>query len=202
MPSDVQIINAALVKLGHDLIQSRLDDSDQARAADTLYDICRDDTLAAHDWNFATKRAQLGELAVTLTTDEWTHAYSLPTDCIRISYIEPKGTEYAVENGRIYTDHDSPIQVVYIARITDSGIYSANFVGAFVYRLCMELTTAITARDGYMKDFSQLYLLAIRDAKATDGLEGTGVIEDSNPLGDVRRFSNTSGPDHSGWPWW
>lgn len=201
MPNDIQIVNAALVKLGHEPIAALTDESDQARAANAIYDICRDDALSAHDWNFATKRAQLAELAITQPTDEYTHFYQLPTDGLRVLYIEPIGTRYAVENGRIFTDLAAPLKIAYIARITDAALYSANFVAAFVYRLCAELVTALTARDGYTKDFWALYQDKLREAKASDAQEGTGIVETDNPLGDVRRFSATSGVDHSGWPW-
>jgi len=201
MASDVQIANAALMKLGHEPIVSFNDESDQARAVNAVYDICRDDVLSAHDWNFATKHVQLAEVVQTVATDEYAHFYQLPSDYIRILYVEPIGEKFAVRDGQIYTDASSPIKVAYIARVTDSGRFSANFVGAFVYRLCAELVTALTARDGYQRDFWGLYAGKIQEAKSTDGLEGSGVVEDDNPLGLARLTSGSFGVDHSGWPW-
>lgn len=202
MASDVQIVNAALVNLGHEPIQSLLDESDQARAANAVYDICRDDALAAYPWNFATKRFQLAELVITLNTDEWAKAYQEPVDCLRVLYIEPKGTRFRVEEGgRILTNQGGPIKGAYIARVTDTTRYSPSFIQAFVYRLDMDLSTALTARDGYKKDFAALFQGAIRDAKSTDAQEGSGVIEDWSPLADVRLVGMTNGFDWSGWPY-
>src|SRR5574341_281558 len=133
--SEVNIGNMALIDLGHEQVQSFLDDSDQARALKELYPHARDRTLAAHPWNFATKRLSLAAAVITLNTDEWDHAYLPPADSLRVLYIEPRGTPFVVENGYILTNASSPVKCPVIYRITDPSLFSANFVSALQYRL-------------------------------------------------------------------
>lgn len=184
--SDVDIANAALIDLGHEQIQSFFDDSDQARAINAIYAMNRDRTLAAHPWNFATKRLSLAAAVITLNTEEWSNAYLLPTDSLRVLYIEPLGTPFRVENGYILTNSTSPVQCPVIFRITDPGIFSVNFVSALQYRLSASLCNAITARRGNAQDYWRLYQNELQEARTTDGQEGWEPRERDSPIGFAR----------------
>lgn len=187
--SDLDICNAALTDLGHEHIQSFLDDSDQARALNAIYTMNRDRTLAAHPWNFATKRLSLAAAVVTLNTDEWDAAYLLPADSLRVLYIEPRGTPFVVENGYILTDVSSPVKCPVIFRITDPGLFSVNFVSALQYRLSAALCNAITARRGTAQDYWKLYQMELQEARTADGMEGWEAKENDNPIGFARVVS-------------
>lgn len=186
MASDVEIANAALVDLGHEPIQSFLDDSDQARALNTIYTMNRDRTLAAHPWNFATKRLSLAAAVITLNTDEWDNAYLLPADSLRVLYIEPRGTPFVVENGYILTNVAAPVRCPVVFRITDPELFSTNFVSAFQYRLSAALCNAITARRGSAQDYWKLYQIELQEARTADGMEGWEARENDNPIGFAR----------------
>jgi hypothetical protein len=184
--SDIDIANAALIDLGHETIQSFLDDSDQARALNTIYAMNRDRTLAAHPWNFATKRLSLAAAVITLNTEEWSTAYLLPTDSLRVLYIEPLGTPFRVENGYILTNASAPLQCAVIFRITDPATFSVNFTSALQYRLCAALCNAITARRGNTQDYWRLYQQELQEARTTDGQEGSESRERDSPIGFAR----------------
>ncbi len=188
--SDVDIANAALIDLGHDTIQSFLDDSDQARAVNAIYEITRDRVLAAHPWNFATRRLSLAEAVVTIETEEWTKAYLLPADSLRVLYVEPKGTPFVVENGYILTDATAPLRCAVIYRITDPAVFSVNFASALQYRLDAALCMGLTARRGNTMDYWALYQRELQEARTTDGQEGWEARNNDSPIGFARVNGN------------
>lgn len=184
--SDVDIANAALIDLGHETIQSFLDDSDQARAVNAIYSLNRDRVTASHSWNFATQRVSLAAAVVTLNTNEWDAAYLIPADVLRVLYIEPKGTPFVVENGYILTDASSPVLAPVLMRVTDPAKFSQNFISALQYRLAASLCTAITARRGNAQDYWRLYQLELQEARTADGMEGWEAKENDSPIGFAR----------------
>lgn len=184
--SDVDIANAALVDLGHEPIQSFLDDSDQARAVKAIYTLNRDRTLAAHPWNFATQRVELAAAVITLHTNEWDNAYLIPADVLRVLYIEPRGTPFVVENGYILSNVSSPVLAPVLVRITDPATFSQNFISAFQYRLAASLCTAITTRRGNAQDYWRMYQIELQEARTADGQEGWEPKENDSPIGFAR----------------
>lgn len=187
MAAQVEIANAALIELGHEAIESFLDDSDAARAVNAKWGIARDYALAAHPWNFATQRHELAAAAeVTLATQEWSVAYTMPTDALRVLYIEPRGTPYVVENGYILTDASAPLYVPCIMRVVDTQRWSPVFTQAFVYLLCAMLCQAITARRNNAMDYWKLYQMMLQEARTIDGQEGWEGKETDSPIGFAR----------------
>lgn len=118
MASEVDICNLALSHLGDDATVSSLDPpegSAQAEHCARFYPQARNSLLEMHDWNFATRRAQLAE--VTSDWEQWRHAYVQPADCLRVlavldpnvpdDYSYPLVSPFYVEGGPV------PTQAVY-----------------------------------------------------------------------------------------
>lgn len=91
MASEVDICNLALGHLGDNATVASLDPpegSAQAEHCARFYPIARDALLEMHDWNFATKRAQLA--LVGSAWNQWKYAYALPSDCMNvIAVLDP-----------------------------------------------------------------------------------------------------------------
>lgn len=72
----------------------------------TFFDDSRDEILASHPWNFASKRAYAVQ-----TTDPlfgYDNAFTKPTDCLRVFTIEQDASaEFKVEGSLILTDEGS-----------------------------------------------------------------------------------------------
>lgn len=103
MPSEVDICNLMLARLGDDATVSELDPpegSAQAEHCATFYPIARDSLLEMHNWNFATRRK-----ALTLTTTPagagYRLAYLLPAECIQMFAVIPPdvSNDYTVPFG-------------------------------------------------------------------------------------------------------
>jgi len=180
--NEVEIVNAAIIQLGHSPITALIEDSDQARAANVLYPLCRDDVLRAHPWNFATIWSSLAKLAEDPVSGDWDFAYALPVNTLRVLAIEPDTWEYAVSSGKLYTNLDSPVVVQLVTRVTDTSLFDPVFVQALIYRLAMDLCLAITARTSNRQVFEESYRLKLQEARTIDGQEGSPLRDDDSPL--------------------
>lgn len=83
--SVVGIVNMALMRIGVKRIASLTENSEQAIAANAIYEYIRDEVLEAKDWRFAKTRVALAQNA---TEPEYGYdfAYTLPTDFLRICF--------------------------------------------------------------------------------------------------------------------
>jgi len=168
----IDLVNTALLRAGCDVITA-LDqaNSRNARVADTIYDITRQELLRLHPWNFAVTRA---ELTASGTTPDFGYGYQfpLPTGCLRVLREEDERTVYKVEGQMILTD-ESEFFLVYIADIEDVGIMDPTFRTALILRLAAQFADMIKLD---MK-LSQLLSIeaerALRTAKQIDGQEQT-----------------------------
>ncbi len=110
MPSaltDLQLCNAALVKLGATPITG-LDAGDAAASiAQTLYPLVTEAVLAAHPWSFTLKRAALTALADPPPVD-FRKRFALPGDFLRALYIDNRGASprYAILGDELHSDAD------------------------------------------------------------------------------------------------
>lgn len=181
MASQTAICNQALTKLGAQRIINLSDEGRNAQALAAVYDIKRDAELAAHPWTFAIARAQL-PASSTAPAWGWSRAFPLPADYLELVEVNgcwvfsatgevPFQIE-SFENGTaILTDMGSPLQIRYIKRVTNAGLYPPLFVEAFACRLaaelCEELTQSLSKREAAWNERTQ----AVRDAKRVNSIE-------------------------------
>lgn len=159
MATETSICNSALAKLGCPQIVALTDASKHAQFCTQFYATTRDEVLAAHRWNFAMKRATL--VATTAPAFEWTYAYTLPTDCLRVIQLngyettETRG-EFSVEAGLLLTD-ESPAKIRYIAQITTASLFPTLFVEALATKLAANLAGPLTGSQTMAGEFMQQY---------------------------------------------
>lgn len=90
MASEVDICNLALGHLGDNATVASIDPpegSAQAEHCQRFYPIARDTLLELHNWNFATRRAQLAQ--VICPWPEWKYAYAQPANTINVLAVMP-----------------------------------------------------------------------------------------------------------------
>jgi len=175
MASDVGIVNAALAKLGLRSILSFGDDRTEARLATDTYADLRDAVLRDHPWNFATQRA-----AITAETDTpvWGYGFSYPWPedpyCLRILDIKDIGTQpFKIEGRKILTDVSSPINILFVSRVTDPNVMDVLFRDALAARIAMEWAEKLTRSTQVQEAMHTLYKSKLKSAKSTDGMEGS-----------------------------
>lgn len=175
----INIVNAALIKAGCDIIAS-LDQqqSKNARIASITYDIIREELLRLHPWNFAKVRSTLAPLtAVPLF--EYGYQYQIPADCIRVLHTRESETVYKIEGRFLLCDEDT-LDIVYISNVSDTSLFDATFRKALILRLAAEFAASIKIDTQLQSSLSQQAEAALRMAKQIDGQEQTADMLVSN----------------------
>lgn len=159
MPSVVEIANLALGKLGPGsgfITSFEADTTVEAVTARRTYAAMRDLVLESHPWRFARKRAGL---AADTDTPEWGYdlQYEVPEDFLRLLSIENYDGDYEVEAGFILTDAAAPLNIRYLARITDTSQFTPAFVDALATRWAAEMAMTITKSTKAQQDLLTMY---------------------------------------------
>ena len=143
MASKIDIISQALVLTGHDTINSLNDPGRVVRVALRVYDDAKETALKSSNWTFARFKAQLSKLT-TDPIDEFTSAYQLPSDSLKVLFIRPR-VRYKIYQDQLYTNETGAIYIDYIANISE-----ARMPGDFSRYLSFVLATdyGIPIREG------------------------------------------------------
>lgn len=175
MASEVSIANRALLMLGARPITSFSDTSEEARIANATYADIRDEMLRGHPWNFAIKRASL---AASATAPEWDmdNAFLIPTDCLRVLEVNADvDQEWKLErtaDGRvIVTDLDAPLEIRYIARVTEPELFCEGFRRALAEQCAAVWAERVTGSTDRAAKMAVQAKQTLAQAKNEDGQE-------------------------------
>jgi hypothetical protein len=160
MADETSICNLALAKLGISPIMALTDQSKQAQFCSRFYTQTRDEVLQGHRWNFAMRRAALNQLS-TAPQSEWSFAYQLPVDCLRVVQLngyEPteRFGEFSVEADQLLTNAEEA-NVRYIGRVEDGAFYHPLFVHALATMLASRLAGPLTGSRNMPQELLQEY---------------------------------------------
>ena len=87
--------------------------------------------------------------------------------------------EWAVEGRNIVSDAAAPLNILYIADITDTSIYDAKFTEAYAMRLASDVAYEITANQTVVTGASSAYRLLIQEACLVDAQETLSASENT-----------------------
>ena len=185
MASAVDIANSALNLLGASTISAFTDDSKNARLINQRYEPVRNRVFRSHAWNCLHKRVQLAQNS-TAPVIEYTYAYALPSDCLRVLKVHNGTTDsiqsaidYKLEGRNIVTD-EGTVFIIYIALDTDPNNYDTYLQESIAHQLAADLAYAVTNNatlaDKYMTRADE----RLREARFIDATENSlGTIESS-----------------------
>lgn len=180
MASQVDIVNYAGVKIGAEAVLMDINENNKlARTARAVWAIALDATLAAHPWNFALARTALPPL-VEVPAFGYARQFQRPADLVRL--VEVNGVHvwgltpgadapYQYEGDRILTDLGPTLELRYVRRIIDTGVFSAGFVEAMACKLAQEMALPITESATTRQLMEKAFADAIGEAKGVDGRE-------------------------------
>jgi hypothetical protein len=143
-----QIANLALTKLGPGsgyLSDLASDTTIAGQALNRVYEMVRDELVESHPWNFAIKRVSL---AADVATPAWGYdfQYTLPADCLRFLSVEGAKVDYQNEVDKILCDEQGPLNIRYIAQVTDTSKFSPTFIAALSARWAYEISGIVESR--------------------------------------------------------
>ena len=183
--SDVDICNLALDLLDIAPIQSiETPESDMEETLARWYDQTRRDALRRHPWNFATKRTVLAPSA-TDPAFGWDTAFDLPTDYIRIKYINesvlvkdnPVPTRnYTIENdqiltGALNTSNTDQLMLVYISNFKNVTKMDSMFIQFLSTMLARNIAYKTTDSNTNVERLNSLMEKIESRAKSMNGQE-------------------------------
>ena len=191
MASAVDIANSALNLLGASTISAFTDDSKNARLINQRYENVRNRVFRSHAWNCLHKRVQLAQNS-TAPVIEYTYAYALPSDCLRVLKVHNGTTDsiqsaidYKLEGRNIVTD-EGTVYLIYVALDTDPNNYDSYLQESISHQLAADLCYAITNNATLANNYMARAVERLREARFIDASENSlGTIE-SNEFTDAR----------------
>ena len=185
MASVVDICNSALNLLGASTISALTDDSKNARLCNQRYEPVRNRVFRGHAWNCLHKRVQLAQNS-TARVVEYSNAYALPADCLRVLKIHNGTTDsiasaldYKLEGRNIVTD-EGTVYLIYIALETDPNNYDTYLQESISHQLAADLAYAITNNATLANQYMTRADERLREARFVDATENSlGTIESS-----------------------
>jgi len=185
MASAVDIANSALNLLGASTISAFTDDSKNARLVNQRYEPVRNRVFRSHAWNCLHKRVQLAQNS-TAPVVEYSHAYALPSDCLRVLKVHNGTTDsiksaidYKLESRNIVTD-EGTIFLIYIALDTDPNNYDTYLQESISHQLAADLAYAVTNNATLANNYMTRADERLREARFIDATENSlGTIESS-----------------------
>lgn len=164
--SFVQLINAALVKIGVPTIISIDDNTRPAQLAKLRYEDCRDIVLRSHEWSCATARIKLAS-ETTLPEFGYGFKFRLPVDYLRLISVEPPEIEYKIEGKHILSD-ETELDILYIKQITDPTDFDMLCSEAISTYLAYDLCFALVQNPQQRQMLYSQYIDILNRAKKID----------------------------------
>ena len=189
MASIVDIANNALNILGASTISSLTEDSKNGRICNQRFENVRNRIFRSHPWNCLIKRVQLAQNS-TAPVIEYTYAYALPSDFLRVLKIHNGTTDsvasdmpYKVEGKNIITD-EATVYLVYVSKDTDPNNYDSYLYEVLAYQLAADMAYGITNNATLAKN-----LLADADEKLRES-RFVDAVENSTDTVEATEFTN------------
>lgn len=177
MPSEVDVINVGLRHVGAGIIVSLIDGTNSANVASTIYEPARDNLLASHPWNFATKRIKLAQSS-TAPAFEFDHAYPLPSDWLRTISVHDNDAGHGtvlyrmelIGSQRAIVTSSDAVYLRYVARVTDPNAMTPDFLDALSKVLARDFSIPLTSSNTLYEQMSKAADRATARARSTDAL--------------------------------
>lgn len=175
--SQTEIVNLALTRLGQDRVISITDDVEAARVMRSLWDFTRDTVLAGYPWKFAIKRTSLPALA-DAPAYGWARQFTVPEECLRLvqvgdDYVFYTGMRetFQLEGGVIMTDEAAPLQLRYVQRVTNVGLWPVLFGRVVAMQLAIDACEKLTSSSAKQGVLNEAYALAVAQARKQSAIE-------------------------------
>lgn len=170
----VGIWNRALQKLGAKVVTSETENSVNARACKNCYYDIVEEELRKRAWNFAIKRVQLAASATPPAFGKANY-FPLPPDYVAFAPPDPADNtnyrDWQVEADAIVTDYEAPLNIRYVALITDPNLMDALFRNAVSAKMAEQMSEELTQSNSKKAAANIDYKDAIAEARRANAFE-------------------------------
>lgn len=140
MITKLNIINNALMQLGHAPVASLIDQDELVVSAETIFDSILPSILSQGGWRFATKVEQLSQLVET-PPKPYLYVYALPSGWLKTLSVWPNTYDWDIFHGnKIYTFNEGEwyMQFIYQPDVSALPYYFTDyFAHEIAARLCL-----------------------------------------------------------------
>jgi len=172
--SNVSIANLALQKLGAASIVALDDRPGSPAEMNACFEALRDTELRKYLWKFALQRAILAADA-TAPLFTYARAFPLPVDFLRLIKPARLGLDWHIERHQsqlcILTNDAAPLQIRYVAKITDPSAFDPCFVEMLACKLAWHTCERITQSNTKKAAMLEEYEIHRRTARQTNAFE-------------------------------
>jgi len=179
MASPVDICNLALSHLGNKAQVSSIAPSDKSTEANLcviFYPQARDLILEEYDWNFAIRTVALADLGSP--PSGWAYRYDYPNLCLRPISIKTTNDDIAQDymvqgddtQGRVVLTNTPDAEMVFVQKITDTGLFTPTLVEAISWLLASYLAGPLTKSSELSQNALAVYALKVKQAQAMDAM--------------------------------
>lgn len=178
---EIEIVNMGLNRIGETAITAALYDAATEKIPYTCsihYPQARDALLRSHWWRFASARATL-EATTDDPIGQWTYAWSLPSDFIRMKYWwDDNDTKkeiclypYELEGNVMYTN-ETPVKIKYIKKETDVTKFDPLFTEILILQFAKRIAIPIAGTKNTLRnDIDDELVPLLKQARAIDKQE-------------------------------
>lgn len=198
--SSIEICNKALDLLGHVADIGNIDNptTENEQICARWYNDTLEFLLRRYVWNFAIKRVKLALDKANTPPFEFTSAYKLPNDFVRLLAINGRSDfgvlDFEISNGFILLNsEDAPsVDLKYIHRITDVKKFDTGFTQLFTLYLATNLAYRFTAKQTVIERLLKWIELEEAKVVSIDGQEQPPKRIQRSKYGRARRNASTT----------
>lgn len=163
-----------------------------ARNIRAVWNVQRQAAIREGSWNFATRREQLGE-SVTAPEHGYDHQFPLPANCLRLIEVHDliAYSDYQLESGLILTNVSGPLNIRYLADITEPASWDALFAEAFALRIAWAIGTRIAGSGFDKAKVWQNYQGCLSAARRIDAMENPPIDREESDWISARHASSS-----------
>lgn len=183
MASRLSVLNLIATHLGQDRFM--IDPGQNGALASTIaavWEIARQDTLRANNWNFAGTRVSLAALT-TPPAFGFSYAFEMPADFLRLTDVPgpyDNFEDFKFEGGKLLANV-APLNVIYVRDVVDPEAWDHKFVQVFAYHVASLCAMSVTGDMQLADDLMKRAMGTMNDAQQIDGQENPPQDFDTDP---------------------
>lgn len=112
-----------------------------------------------------------GGTATKIPASDFAYWFALPSDCLRVLWVDRDDYEYKIEGGRILANSDT-VSLKYVKKVTDPTAFDSYFTECLVVSLAIAISVKLADNANLKESLKADLRDLLRDARAFDAQEG------------------------------